>query len=114
MVERNGKKRDSPTPPGKEFRYASTTPAFPTKQIPKKRCAESLSHQLPCIFKERKTNTVNILYINQLRFIRRLPITQWQLAEVAASQHIINASDGAKIHKYLSREARQQFWQTAR
>jgi hypothetical protein len=28
----------------------------------------------------------------------------WHIAEVAAFQHFINASDGAKIHKYLSRE----------
>jgi hypothetical protein len=36
------------------------------------------------------------------------------IAEVAASQHIINASHAAKIAKYLSREVRQQFWQYAR
>jgi hypothetical protein len=41
--------------PLKYSKYASTTPAFPTPEILKKRCAESLSHQLPYIFKERNT-----------------------------------------------------------
>jgi hypothetical protein len=45
---------------------------------------------------------------------RRLLLTCRHIAEVAASQHFINASNGAKIHKYLSREVRQQFWQYAR
>jgi hypothetical protein len=39
----------------KYSKYASTTPAFSTKQILKKRYAESLSFQLPSIFKERNT-----------------------------------------------------------
>jgi len=43
-----------------------------------------------------------------------LPTTWWHIAEVAASQHFINASTAAKIHKYLSREVMQQFWQYAR
>jgi hypothetical protein len=47
-------------------------------------------------------------------FVRALLATGWHIAEVAASQHIINASNAAKIHKYLSREVRQQFWQYAR
>jgi len=46
--------------------------------------------------------------------VRRLQLTWGHIAEVAASQHFINASTAAKIHKYLSREVRQQFWQYAR
>jgi len=40
--------------------------------------------------------------------------TWWHIAEVAAFQYFINASNAAKIVKYLSREVRQQFWQYAR
>jgi hypothetical protein len=35
------------------------------------------------------------------------------IAVVAASQHMFNASDGAKIAKYFSRVIRPQLWQYA-
>jgi hypothetical protein len=34
--------------------------------------------------------------------------------QVIAFQHFINANNGAKIAKYLSRVVRRQFWQYAR
>jgi hypothetical protein len=43
-----------------------------------------------------------------------LHLTSQHIAEVAAFQHIINASDGAKIAKYLSRELMPRLWQTRR
>jgi len=47
-------------------------------------------------------------------FVQRLRTTPGVLPKLRASQHTFNASNGAKITKFLSRVVMPQFWQYAR